>query len=64
MTQGAFHIHCKKNHQGHADQPVGPKVSVSSQDFMLRHFVQVSITDMEAAIIPDDPSVEKARADS
>ena len=36
---------------------------MSAQEFMLRHFVQVSIAEVETKVWPDMPSGEKVGAD-
>ena len=47
-TQGAFHTHYKKNHQGHMDKALGSRVNMTEQDFMPRHFLQVSMDESES----------------
>ena len=64
VTQGIFCNHCKKNHQGKADQPVDSRISLSAQDFMLRHFAQASIAEVETRIDRDVPSDKEVGADA
>ena len=64
VTQGTFHTHHKKNHQAWVDQSMGSRVSMFSQDFMPRHFVQVCIAEVEAVISPDIPAYKEVRANA
>ena len=43
---------------------MGSRVSMSAEDFMPRHFVQVSVDEMEAWICTDTLSDEEVRADA
>ena len=55
LTANSFHTHHRKNHQGHLDPPLGNGVPITEQDFIPRHFIQMTNVVQPSAEEPGEP---------